>query len=157
MARTLPPAQTWSSRRRRTRPARRLLAHELTHVAQQGRTGTARVDRKEIPDARVSHISQADADATTDDELSSAATLVKIFLRDHPDEEVVTANLAVLESTMSRRQAAARAHPPPPTGVAGPLGPRGRPDQWVQRCPRQPRRAPRAVQPRPDPSRPVRA
>jgi hypothetical protein len=108
-----------------TADGRRLLAHELAHVAQQGRAGTARVDRKQTPDPLAAHISQADADAMTDDELSSLVTVVRTFLRDQPEDEDVTANLAMLESTMISRQAAGRAHPVPPPGLAGPLGPMG--------------------------------
>ncbi|MGH2917124.1 MAG: DUF4157 domain-containing protein [Solirubrobacteraceae bacterium] len=86
----------------------RLLAHELAHVVQQSRDGTPRIDREVSLDPRGAVVTQAHADAMTDDELAAQIHLIRTFLTDHPDDEEVTANLALLEQTVRARQATAQ-------------------------------------------------
>jgi hypothetical protein len=99
----------------------RLLAHELTHVVQNG--GEAATIRRLVSgDVRTQSITDTWARALTDDELSDQVGIVRGELTIHPDAsaeyESALANLQVLEAEVRRRgQPAAEEVPSIPAQV----------------------------------------
>jgi ribosomal protein S15P/S13E len=109
-----------------TSPGRRLLAHELTHVVQQRALSprafseAAPVQRFVGADVLTSTVTQAMAEAMTDDELMQQIQLLRSHLQDQPDDAGAAENLKTLEDVVRSRQAAAQtpaapapAEPPP--------------------------------------------
>jgi hypothetical protein len=94
-----------------TERGRALIAHELTHVAHQRQTGRPRPQRSVGGDVLSVQVGPAMADAMTDDELSQQIQLLRSHLATQPDDAGAAENLATLEESARRRQAAAPTSP----------------------------------------------
>jgi ribosomal protein S15P/S13E len=102
-----------------TEGGRALIAHELTHVAHQRQTARPRPQRFVGGDVLSVQVTQAMADAMTDDELAQQIQLLRSHLQDQPDDSGAAENLTILENEVRSRQAAAQTPAAPaPTSAA---------------------------------------
>ena len=86
----------------------RLLAHELTHVAQQSQNGHLRLQRTVSGNVLSVHVTAEIANAMTDPELTQQMNILRSHLRAHPHDLGAQENLSVLESVAYQRQGTAR-------------------------------------------------
>ena len=110
-----------------TPSGRQLLAHELTHVVQQRALSptaafseAAFVQRFVGADVLSSTVTQAMAEAMTDDDLMQQIQLLRSHLQDQPDDAGAAENLKTLEDVVRSRQAAAQAPAAPAPTPAAP-------------------------------------
>ena len=99
-----------------TSSGRQLLAHELAHVVQQRALSpgeafseAALVQRFVGTDVLTSTVTQAMAEAMTDDELMQQIQLLRSHLQDQAEDAGATENLKTLEDVVRSRQAPAQA------------------------------------------------
>lgn len=101
-----------------TDQGRRLLAHELTHVMQQTRSGGIRLDRKKVP------TNFGEFETTKFAESNSRG--VEIILRFHPEESKVEAKKIALAQSVKAIHEGGAAYVPNPT-MANRMTPGGKP------------------------------
>ena len=113
-----------------TSSGRRLLAHELTHVVQQralspggALSGPTLVQRFVGGDVLSSTVTQAMAEAMTDDELMQQIQLLRSHLQDQPDDAGAAENLKTLEDVVRSRQAAGQTPAAPAPAAPTPATP----------------------------------
>lgn len=95
-----------------TGPGQALIAHELTHVADQSRSGHARPQRQPGGDALSAPSVQAMAEAMATPELDEQIRLVRAHLLRAPADRGAAENLAILEAVAQTRQGTAKEAPP---------------------------------------------
>jgi Domain of unknown function (DUF4157) len=100
-----------------TERGRALIAHELTHVAHQSQTGCPHPQRLAAGDILSVQVTQAMAEAMSDDELSQQMQLLRAHLQSEPDDAGAAQNLTVLENVAFVRQGTAQ-EPPGPAAAA---------------------------------------
>jgi Domain of unknown function (DUF4157) len=96
-----------------TERGRALIAHELTHVADQSRTGRPNPQRFVARDILSVQFTQAMAEAMSDDELSQQMQLLRAHLQSEPEDAGAAENLTLLEKVAFVRQGTAQETPGP--------------------------------------------
>ena len=96
-----------------------VLAHELTHVVQQSRTGRPTPQRLVVADVLSVQYTRAMAEQMTDAELEQQVGLLRTHLLSQPNDQGATQNLALLEAVARDRQPPSRPGTPAPVPPAG--------------------------------------